>query len=80
MNFKQIIINAFLLVIISSLLVLCVISHAFDDLLNLIGVGVPLWVFLILILLIVNTAYQSKILKTLQSFNNRDDYTEDDQQ
>ena len=79
MNIKKILLNSFLLLVIAGLLILCVVSHAFDNWLNLIGVGVPMWVFLILILLIVNTYYQAKILKTLQSFNNRDDY-EDDQQ
>ena len=80
MNIKKILINAFLLLIIAALLMLCVVSHAFDAWLNLIGIGVPMWVFLILILLIVNTVYQAKILKTLQSFNQRDEYPEDDPQ
>ena len=80
MNIKKILINAFLLLVIAALLMLCVVSHAFDNWLNLIGTGVPMWVFLILILLIVNTVYQAKILKTLQSFNQRDEYSEDDPQ
>ena len=79
MNFKKIFINALLLLVIAGLLMFFVASHAFDDLLNMIGVGVPMWVFLILILLIVNIYYQSKILKTLQSFNNQESYPEDDQ-
>lgn len=77
MNIKKILINAFLLLIIAALLMFCIYSHAFDDWLNLIGVGVPMWVFLILILLIVNTVYQAKILKTLRSFGND---SEDDRQ
>lgn len=80
MNIKKILINAFLLLVIAALLMLCVVSHAFDSWLNLIGIGVPMWVFLILILLVVNTVYQAKILKTLESFNQRDSYSEDDQQ
>lgn len=80
MNFKKILINGLLLALIIVLLVLCVSTHVFDSWLNLIGVGVPMWVFLILILLIVNTVYQAKILKTLQSFNQRDEYSEDDPQ
>lgn len=77
MNMKKILINAFLLIVISGLLMLCVVSHAFDNWLALIGTGVPMWVFLILILLIVNVFYQAKILKTLQSFNNH--YDSDDE-
>lgn len=76
MNIKKILLNAFLLLIIIGLLMVCVTTHVFDDWLNLIGIGVPMWVFLILVLLIVNVYYQSKILKTLQSFNR----SEDDQQ
>ena len=40
MNIKKILINAFLLLVIAALLMLCVVSHAFDNWLNLIGVGV----------------------------------------
>lgn len=80
MNIKKILINSFLLLLIAGLLMLCVVSHAFDNWLNLIGVGVPMWVFLILVLLIVNTYYQAKILKTLQSFNNQNNDYEDEQQ
>ena len=80
MNFKKILINGLLLAVIIVLLVLCVSTHVFDSWLNLIGIGVPMWVFLILILLVVNTVYQAKILKTLESFNQRDSYSEDDQQ
>ena len=73
MNIKRIIINAFRLLVIIGLLMLCVISHAFDSWLSLIGTGVPMWVFLILILLIVNVYYQSKILQTLRSFMDQED-------
>ena len=80
MNMKKILINAFLLLVIAGLLMLCVVSHAFDNWLALIGTGVPMLVFLILILLIVNIYYQSKILKTLQSFGRQDQPYEDDEQ
>ena len=80
MNIKKILLNAFLLLVIAGLLILCVVSHAFDNWLALIGTGVPMWVFLILILLIVNTVYQAKILNTLRSFNTSDEYQEDDRQ
>lgn len=74
---KKILVNALLLLIISGLLMLCVVTHAFDNWLTLIGTGVPMWVFIILILLIVNTVYQAKILKTLQSFTRNDSDIED---
>lgn len=80
MNMKKILVNAFLLLVIAGLLMLCVVSHAFDNWLTLIGTGVPMWVFLILILLIVNIYYQSKILKTLQSFGRQDPPYEDNEQ
>ena len=74
---KKILVNALLLLIIAGLLMLCVVTHAFDNWLTLIGTGVPMWVFIILILLIVNTVYQAKILKTLQSFTRNDSDIED---
>ena len=37
MNIKKIIFNAFLLLVIAALLMLCVVSHAFDNWLTLIG-------------------------------------------
>ena len=77
MNIKKILLNAFLLLVIAGLLMLCVVTHAFDNWLTLIGTGVPMWVFIILILLIVNTVYQAKILKTLQSFTRNDSDIED---
>ena len=77
MKIKKIIFNAFLLLVIAALLMLCVVSHAFDNWLTLIGTGVPMWVFIILILLIVNTVYQAKILKTLQSFTRNESDIED---
>ena len=74
---KKILVNALLLLVIAGLLMLCVVTHAFDNWLTLIGTGVPMWVFIILILLIVNTVYQAKILKTLQSFTRNDSDIED---
>ena len=74
---KKILVNALLLLIIAGLLMLCVVTHAFDNWLTLIGTGVPMWVFIILILLIVNTVYQVKILKTLQSFTRNESDIED---
>lgn len=74
---KKILVNALLLLIIAGLLMLCVVTHAFDNWLTLIGTGVPMWVFIILILLIVNTVYQAKILKTLQSFTRNESDIED---
>lgn len=70
MNIKKILLNAFLLLIIFGLLMLCVISDAFSSWLALIGVGVPMWVFVILIVLIVNTFYQAQILRELRSMRN----------
>ena len=74
---KKILVNALLLLIIAGLLMLCVVTHAFDNWLTLIGTGVPMWVFIILILLIVNTVYQAKILKTLRSFTRNESDIED---
>ena len=73
---KTILIRAFLLLVIAGLVMLCITSHTFDNWLAMIGTGVPMWVFIIMILLVVNLFYQSRILKTLQSFNR----SEEDQQ
>ena len=80
MNVKRILTNGLLIALIIVLLTLCVSTHIFDGWLQLIGVGVPMWVFLILILLGVNIYYQSRILKTLQSFDRQDLPYEDDAQ
>ena len=80
MNIKKILLNAFLLLIIGALLMLCVVSDAFSSWLTLIGVGVPMWVFVILIVLIVNTYYQAQILRVLRSMQNPQPYDPDEYQ
>lgn len=80
MNVKRILLNAFLLLVIAALLMLCVVSHAFDNWLNLIGIGVPMWVFIVLIVLIVNTYYQKKILDVLRSMQNPPSYDQEQEE
>ena len=70
---KTILIRAFLLLVIGALLMVCIATNVFDNWLALIGTGVPMWVFIIMILLAVNLFYQSRILKTLRSFNRSED-------
>lgn len=70
---KTILIRAFLLLVIGALLMVCISTNVFDNWLALIGTGVPMWVFIIMILLAVNLFYQSRILKTLRSFNRSED-------
>ena len=77
MNWRRILINAFLLLILCTLLSFMFFTHAFDNWLNLIGIGVPMWVFIVLIVLIVNTYYQKKILDVLRSMQNPPPYDEE---
>ena len=48
----------------------------FSQQINDIGIGVPLLLLFVLLVLIINTIYQAQILKVLRSMQN----TEDDQQ
>lgn len=80
MNYKRILINILLLTVLFVLLMLCFATHTFDGVLDVIAIGMPLWVFLILVLLIANIYYQSQILKTLQSFNRPDPNEDEDEQ
>jgi uncharacterized membrane protein len=75
MNWKRIIIAA---LVIAAVFMLIAFTGGIDNQMNLIAIATPLIVFLILVVLVINTYYQSEILKTLKSFGNQDD-VEDEQ-
>ena len=73
MNWKKILLYGLLLAVV----LLAGINYKFfAQQINDIGIGVPLLLLLVLLVLIINTIYQSQILKTLRSMQN----PEDDQQ
>lgn len=76
MNVKKILTNAALIVIAGGLIGLCIATHVLDDLFAMIGIGLPMWAFLILIALIVNVVYQAKILQTLRSIRDQGVYVD----
>ena len=76
MNVKKILTNAVLIVIAGGLIGLCIATHVLDDLMAMIGIGLPVWAFLILIALIVNVVYQAKILQTLRSIHDQGVYVD----
>jgi uncharacterized membrane protein len=75
MNWKRIIIAA---LVIAAVFMVIAFTGGIDNQMNLIAIATPLVVFLILVVLVINTYYQSEILKTLKSFGNQDD-VEDEQ-
>lgn len=75
MNWKRIIIAA---LVIAAVFMVIAFTGGIDNQMNLIAIATPLTVFLILVVLVINTYYQSEILKTLKSFGNQDD-VEDEQ-
>ena len=75
MNWKRIIIAA---LVIAAVFMVISFTGGIDNQMNLIAIATPLIVFLILVVLVINTYYQSEILKTLKSFGNQDD-VEDEQ-
>jgi uncharacterized membrane protein len=75
MNWKRIIIAA---LVIAAVFMVIAFTGGIDNQMNLIAIATPLIVFLILVVLVINTYYQSEILKTLKSFGNQDD-VEDEQ-
>ena len=82
MNFKKILLNALILLLVLSALMFCISTHAFDDLLNLIGIGVPMWSFLSLIALILIVYKLSSIASVLNDISRKLDqpYYPDDNQ
>jgi uncharacterized membrane protein len=75
MNWKRIIIAA---LVIAAVFMVIAFTGGIDNQMNLIAIATPLIVFLILVVLVINTYYQSEILKTLKSFGNQDNM-EDEQ-
>lgn len=75
MNWKRIIIAA---LVIAAVFMVIAFTGGIDNQMNLIAIATPLVVFLILVVLVINTYYQSEILKTLKSFGNQDNM-EDEQ-
>ena len=75
MNWKRIIIAA---LVIAAVFMVIAFTGGIDNQMNLIAIATPLTVFLILVVLVINTYYQSEILKTLKSFGNQDE-VEDEQ-
>lgn len=75
MNWKRIIIAA---LVIAAVFMVIAFTGGIDNQMNLIAIATPLTVFLILVVLVINTYYQSEILKTLKSFGNQDNM-EDEQ-
>ena len=75
MNWKRIIIVA---LVIAAVFMAIAFTGGIDNKLDLIALATPLTVFLILVVLVINTYYQSEILKTLKSFGNQE-YMEDEQ-
>jgi 4-hydroxybenzoate polyprenyltransferase len=76
MNFKKILIVGVSLALVFMLVAMFGgLGPKFD----LITIGTPLTIFLVLVVLIINTYYQAQILETLRSFGRQDDYPEDDQ-
>lgn len=75
MNFKKILIVGVSLALVFMLVAM---FGGLGPKLDLITVGTPLTIFLVLVVLIINTYYQAQILETLRSFGRQDDYPEDD--
>ena len=87
MNFKKIAINSLLLDVLFVLLIFGFSTHAFDGLLDLIGIGAPMWSFLSLVVLIVIAYYLSNVVSLLRSLNERlnqqyypEEYPDNDQE
>ena len=76
MNFKKILIVGVALALV---FLLVAMFGGLGPKLDLIAVGTPLTIFLVLIVLIINIYYQAQILETLRSFGRHDDYPEDQQ-
>lgn len=71
MNIKKILINAGALVVLFVILMFAFSTHSFDNMLNLVGIGVPMWTFLSLVVLIIIAYYLSTAVALLRSINDR---------
>ena len=69
LNWKRIIIGGLAIAVIITLIAF---TGGIGPKLDLIAVGTPLSIFLILVVLIVNTYYQAKILDTLRSIQQQE--------
>ena len=87
MNFLRRFSFVFLLMILLGMVLFGLSEHLFDEILGVIALGQPLWVFVVLILLVVVVHNQNKILSSFNSlqnyFNqptyNPEEYPEDEQ-
>ena len=71
MNWKRIIIVGIAIAVVGLAIAF---TGGLGPRLDLIAIGTPLTIFLVLVVLVINTVYQAKILETLRSFTNQSDY------
>ena len=71
MNWKRIIIVGIAIAVVGLAIAF---TGGIDPRLDLIAIGTPITIFLVLVVLVINTVYQAKILETLRSFTNQSDY------
>lgn len=77
LNWKRIIIGGLAIAVIITLIAF---TEGISPKLDLIAVGTPLSIFLILVVLIVNTYYQKQILDTLRSIQQQEQEPYDGQE
>ena len=71
MDFKKILKNGLILGFVLALLMVCVSFHLFDGFIDIINLGLPLWIFLILIVLVAAVINQNKIIFQLRSLQDQ---------
>ena len=71
MDFKKILKNGLILGFVLVLLMICVSFHLFDGFIDIINLGLPLWIFLILIVLVAAVINQNKIIFQLRSLQDQ---------
>lgn len=71
MNWKHIILIGLAL---AAVILLIGFTGGLSQRMDLIAVGTPVTILLVLVVLVINTVYQAKILETLRSFTNPSDY------
>ena len=71
MDVKKILKNGLILGLVLVLLMVGVSFHLFDGFIDLINLGLPLWIFLILIVLVAAVINQNKIIYQLRSLQDQ---------
>ena len=71
MDVKRILKNGLILGLVLVLLMVGVSFHLFDGFIDLINLGLPLWIFLILIVLVAAVINQNKIIYQLRSLQDQ---------